>query len=178
MKWTKIILATVITGFLTTSVNGQTPTVGTSVQGDFNGDGQKEFAFAVKTKTGKGNPVDGGTPDEYSVNFSTEKLKSIPAGCCDITLINEGDLNNDGRDEISFYQAPMNGNTYYMKTYSFLNGAWKEIIETFSVPTGGNYLSDEDIQKRIFKENGSVYIYDVDVNDENFKLVKKKTTLK
>ena len=44
--------------------------------------------------------------------------------------------------------------------------------------TGGDYYDDEKLQKRIFKENGVVYFYDVDVNDEHMKLIKKKVTLK
>ena len=178
MKQNKIILTTAFIAFLTTFSMGQTPTVGTSVQADFDGDGKKEFAFAVKTKEGEGNPIDGGTADEYSVNFSTDKLKPILVGCCDTRLINEGDLNGDGRDEISVYQAPMNGNTYSIRTYSFVNGTWKVLIETFLIPTGGDFISDEDLQKKIFKEKGFVYYYDVDVNDENFKIIKTKATLK
>ena len=174
MKQKKISLTLVLVVIFATLLVGQSPTVGTSVQGDFDGDGIKEFAFAVKIKEGKGNPVDGGTADEYSINFSTTKLKSIKVGCCNTRLINEADLNGDGRDEITVYQAPMNGNTYSMTTYTFANGAWKVLIETFLIPTGGDYLSDEDLQKRIFKEDGYVYYYDVDVNDENFKLIKTK----
>lgn len=174
----KTILTTAALTLLTTLVQGQIPTVGTAVQGDFNGDGKKEYAFAVQTKQSEGNPMDGGIPGEYAVNFSTDKLKSIIIGCCEATIINEGDLNGDGRDEISVFQAPMNGNTFSMTTYSYVNGAWKITIETFLIPTAGDYLSDESLQKRIFKENNSVYFYDVDVNDENFRLVKKKARLK
>lgn len=178
MKHTKCILTSVLMVMLTVFAQGQVPSVGTSVQGDFNGDRQKEFAFSVQTTKGEGNPIDDGTPDEYSVYFSTDMIKSLAVGCCDIRLINEGDLNADGRDEISIYQAPMNSYTYSMTTYSFINNAWKVVIETFLISTAGDYINDEDLQKRIFKENGSVYFYDTDDNDENFKLVKTKITLK
>ncbi len=174
-----ILFSTIILIVLfTTTIKGQVPTVGTSIQGDFNGDEQKEYAFAVKTFQGQGNPLDGGTADEFSVNFSSDKLKSFTVGCCSIKLINEGDLNGNGKDEITVYQAPMNGNTYSMTTYSNKNGKWEVIINTFLIPTGGNMLSDEELQKRIFKENGSVYFYDVDLSSKNFNLVKKKVTLK
>jgi hypothetical protein len=73
--------------FLLAFVNGQTATVGISVQGDFDGDGQKEYATAAKVKEGKGNPVDGGTADLYFVNFSNAKFKHISSGCCDLRLI-------------------------------------------------------------------------------------------
>lgn len=153
-------------------------TIGEKIQGDFNGDGQTEFATATKIKGGQGNPVEDGTPAEYEIQFSGDNLKSINAGCCDIRLINEGDLNNDGADEISIFQAPMNGCTYSMTTYSFINGNWKQIIETFLIPTGCDNISNENLQKRIFKENNAIYFYDTDLNDENGKLVKKKATPK
>ncbi len=155
---------------------GQTPTVGTSVQGDFDGDGIKEFAFVVQTKEGHGNPVEDGTPAEFSINFSNAKFKAIDVGCCSARLINEGDLNGDGKEELSVYQAPMNGITYSMSTFTLVNSSWTVAIETFLIPSP-EYLSDEELQKRIFKENGAVYFFDIDVNDENFKLVKQKVVL-
>lgn len=94
--------------------------IGIKIQGDFNGDKKKDFATAIKTKIGQGNPVEEGTADEFEIQFSGNNLKSINAGCCDIILINEGDLNNDGADELSVFQAPMNGCTYSMTTYSIL----------------------------------------------------------
>jgi hypothetical protein len=68
----------------------------------------------------------------------------------------------------------MNGNTYSITTYSFVNNSWKVTIGTILIPTGGNELSDEDLQQRIFKQKDAVYIYTIDVNDEDLKLVKKK----
>lgn len=161
----------------TEAKKADTVTVGIKIQGDFDGDGQTESAFDTKTKEGKGNPIEDGTSDEYTINFSTEKLRSINLGCCNSRLINEGDLNNDGADEISVFQAPMNGCTYTMTTYSFDSNNWEEIIETFLIVTACEPISDEDLQKRIFKEDKTVYYYDSDTNDENSKLVRKKATI-
>ena len=146
-------------------------TIGKKIQGDFDGDGQTEFAMELKTKKGHGNPVEDGIPDEYEMRFSNHKLKSISAGCCDFLLINEGDLNGDGADEISIYQSPMNGCTYLMRTYSFIKGHWKEIVGMFLIPTACDSISDENLQKRIFRENNEIYYYDTDSNGQ---LVKKK----
>jgi hypothetical protein len=148
--------------------------IGKKIQGDFNGDGEPDFATAVKVKEGRGNPVEDGTADEYEIRFSGNKMKSIEAGCCEIRLVNEGDLDNDGADEISIFQAPMNGCTSEMTTYSFANSRWKQVVETFLIPTGCERISDRDLQKRVFKENGTVYYYSIDPNDEEGKLVKKK----
>lgn len=156
----------------------QVKTVGEKIQGDFDGDGKIEYVIAVKVKEGIGNPIDddNAIPTEYEIQFSGNKLKPIPVGCCDLRLINEGDLNNNATDEISIFQAPMNGCTYLMATYSFINGDWKQIIKPFLIPTGCDYMSNEDLQKRIFKENNSVYYYDTNFN--NGKLIRKKVNFK
>lgn len=152
--------------------------VGAKIEGDFDGDGKTEFATVTKTKQGEGNPIEDGTPDEYTISFSTTSLKAIPINCCEATLINEGDLNNDGKDDFSVFQAPMNGCTYAMTTYSLQNSDWKQIIETFLVPTGCDGFTAEDLQNRIFIENKTVYKLETDPNDESLKLIRKKIELK
>jgi hypothetical protein len=154
------------------------PAIGDKIQGDFNGDGHTDFVTAVKIKEEQGNPVEDGAPEEYEIQFSSDKLKSIKAGCCDIRLINEGDLNNDGADEISIFQAPMNGCTYSMTTYSLINGTWKQIVDKFLIPTGCDSINDDDLQKRIFKENTAIYYLEIDMSDENGNLIKKKAISK
>lgn len=152
--------------------------VGAKIEGDFDGDGKNEFATVTKTKQGEGNPIEDGTPDEYTISFSTTSLKAIPINCCEATLINEGDLNNDGKDDFSVFQAPMNGCTYAMTTYSLQNSDWKQIIETFLVPTGCDGFTAEDLQNRIFIENKTVYKLETNPNDESLKLIRKKIELK
>ncbi len=155
----------------------QTPTVGTSIQADFDGDGKTEFAFAVKVKEQVGNPMEDGTPAEYSVNFSLEKMKSFPIGCCETRLINEGDLNNDGSDELTVFQLPMNGTTCSLTTYTFSNGKWRVLINPILFASGGDYMEDDILQKRIFKEGNVVYYLAVDPNDVKSRLVKRKAIL-
>ncbi len=70
----------------------------------------------------------------------------------------------------------MNGCTYSMTTYSLINGIWIQIVKTFLIPTGCDNISDVDLQKRIFKEENTIYFLETDLNDENWKLFKKKVT--
>lgn len=160
---------------------GQTPKnkiIGDKIEGNFLGNGKKITVTAVKVKEGQGNPMEDGTPDQYEIRFSDSKLKPIKAGCCEIILINEGDLNKDGTDEFSIYQAPMNGCTYTLTTYSFIKGNWKKIVDTFMIPTACEGLSYDDMQNRIFRENNNIYYYETDANDENWKLIKRKASSK
>lgn len=152
--------------------------IGEKIEGDFDGDGKNEFAFVTKTKEGEGNPIVDGTPDEYTISFSNSVLKPIIIGCCEAQLINEGDLNQDGKDDFSIFQAPMNGCTYSMTSYSLQNSNWKQIIESFLISTGCDGFTAEDLQNTIFIENKTVYKMERDPNDESLKLIRKKIELK
>ncbi|QOG04082.1 hypothetical protein [Flavobacterium sp. MDT1-60] len=151
--------------------------IGPKIEGDFDGDKKNEFAIITQTKQGEGNPVEDGTPDEYTISFSNKKLKPIIIGCCEAQLINEGDLNHDGKEDFSVCQAPMNGSVYEMTTYSLQNSNWKQIVETYLIPTAHKELDNEDLQKRVFLENDILYILKEDPNDENYRLIKKKIEL-
>ncbi len=175
----KLTLLLISFGILSFGQNSKVDTkIGEKIQGNFLGNGKKITATVIKIKEGKGNPIEDGTPDEYEIQFSDRKLKPIKAGCCEIILINEGDLNKDETDEISIYQAPMNGCTYMMETYSYINGNWKKIVDLFLIPTGCERISNDDLQKRIFRENNNIYYLQKDMSNENGKLIKKKVNLK
>ncbi len=148
--------------------------IGEKISGDFNGDGKQDFAVVVRTKERVGNPAEDGTPAEYEIQFPDSNFKPISAGCCEIMLINEGDLTNDGADEVSVFQAPANGCVYSMSTYSYTNGNWQCIVKPFLIPTGCEGLSSDDLQKRVFREDNVIYFYDTDLNDENGGLIKRQ----
>ncbi|SEP90912.1 hypothetical protein [Epilithonimonas lactis] len=174
----KLILTLMTFGVFTFAQTSTEKKIGTKIEGTFLGNGKKIIATVIKTKETKGNPIEDGTPAEYKIRFSDKKLKPIKAGCCETILINEGDLNNDGKDDISIYQAPMNGCTYAMTTYSFSNGNWKKTVDTFLIPTGCETITNENLQKMIFRENNQIYYLEKDLSDENRKLIKKKVNFK
>lgn len=175
MKLTLILMTIGILAFGQSSTDRK---IGDKIDGNFLGNGKKVIASVIKTKEAKGNPIENGTPAEYEIRFSDKNLKPIKAGCCEIILINEGDLNNDGKDDISIYQAPMNGCTYAMTTYSLINGNWKKIVDTFLIPTGCETITNENLQKMIFRENNQIYYLEKDMSDENGKVIRKKVNLK
>jgi hypothetical protein len=148
--------------------------IGEKISGDFNGDGKQDFAITVKTKERSGNPTEDGTAAEYEIQFPDSGLKSVTVGCCEIILINEGDLTNDGADDISVFQAPANGCVYSMTTYSYTNGNWQQIVKPFLIPTECDGLSSDNLQNRIFKESNVIYFFDTDLNDEQGGLIKRQ----
>ncbi len=162
---------------LATTLQAQPASVGSSVYGDFNGDGIKEYAFSVQTKSGVGNAVENGTPGSYAVFFSTNLIPTIVAGCCEIILINEGDLDGDGAEDISLYQAPMNGNIYTMTTLSLKDTTWETIVPVFLIPAGGKPLTPKDLDERVYSKDGIVYYLDNIINDENLTLIEQEVRL-
>lgn len=137
------------------------------VEGDFNGDHTADMAYAVAYRGNK-----------YIVRFSTDSLRALPPFEGRVRLVNEGDLNRDGRDEISVFQESLHGCFYYVSTWSYMRGRWKHITKSWVLPYFCDYISDEELQDRIVLEEGTVYYYEADVKDENFSLVKKEMLLK
>ncbi|AWH84776.1 hypothetical protein HYN59_06400 [Flavobacterium album] len=136
---------------------------------DYDGDGIADEAEVILVKEGEGNPVEDDTPSEYAIAFNNKKFAQLPIGCCEATIIPEGDLDGDGAAELSVFQSPMNGCVHTMTTYTFRNGKWQKLFRPFLVPTGCDEISKEELEKLVYKENGKVYIMETDVNDEDFK---------
>lgn len=144
--------------------------VGKRIYGDFNGDGVFEYAYAELTQEAEGDhPLDGGTPAKYTIKFTDSNIPTFPAGCCEMTLINEGDLNGDDSDEISIFQAPMNGCSYDWRTITYIGNEWKDLLEMDLIPSIGceGVLPGEELQDIITLEEGIVYRKSVDFNDPN-----------
>lgn len=139
--------------------------------------GKEVTAIATLVRQTDGNPAEDGTAAAYSITFNDPNIPAIPAGCCELILVNEGDLDGDGIEELSLCQAPMNGCTFTMTTYSFKNGKWKQLIAPFLIPTGCEGTTRADMDKRIIKVGNKVYTLQADPNDEEGKLVKKEVKL-
>jgi hypothetical protein len=137
------------------------------IEGDFNGDHQIDVAYAVLYRG-----------DKYIVRFSSDSIRPLPASEGRIRLVNENDLNNDGRDDLTIFQEAKHGCAYNVSTWSYMRGAWKRITKTWVLPYSCDYISDEELKDRIVLEDGTVYYYEADVKDENYSLVKKEMFLR
>lgn len=139
--------------------------IGGKIYGDFNGDGTTEYAFRVLTKKGFGDPVEEGVPDEYEVHFSDKNIKPIKGKLLWFSLINEGDLDNDGSDEFTACQEPMNGSLGLVNTYTIKNGKSYYLFAPFFRFWFDDVISLE-LQDLVENDNGIVYYYDYDANGE------------
>jgi hypothetical protein len=156
----------ILTFIISSACFSQKPApLGQKIVGDFNGDTKSDTAFVTLGKNSKSK--------KYTVSFSDKTIPAIPLGCCEIILINEGDLNSDRKTDFSVFQAPENGCVYMWTTYSLKNNRWTQLVGPFLISTDCEKFLAKDLEKRVFKENGHVYYWDVDPNDENNKPIKK-----
>lgn len=137
--------------------------------GDFNGDGNIDTAYATLLKPPAGEDEQA----QYKIRFLSNTLPGMPDISGRARLINEGDLDGDGADELSTFNEPLHGCTYDLTTWTFASGEWKQFAAPQLVPTACEVFTDEQLQQRIVLENDTVFVWAEDLNDENFKLVKK-----
>ena len=143
------------------------------IMGDFNGDGTPDTAISIL----HAKAVEENTQDHYIVLFSDKVLPPLRPVTGRQRLVNEGDLNGDGADELSLFGEPLHGCTYSMQTFSYRKGSWQPLTEMWLIPTACVFLSDEQLQQRVFLENDTLYHLREDVNDENMSLVKQPLPL-
>ncbi|SFO27418.1 hypothetical protein SAMN05428949_4745 [Chitinophaga sp. YR627] len=152
------------------------------ILGDFDGDFRQDTGYGVfyakRGREGNGEEVESNMEYQYIVRFSAADIRAMPVITGrHIRLVNEGDLNGDGKDEISVFEQSMRACTYTVSTWSYSDGRWLRISDYWYIPTACEYISDEDLEKRIVLEDGTVYYYETDVNDSDFPLVRKELRL-
>jgi hypothetical protein len=170
---TSRILAIIPVLFISIATYSQkTQAVGRRVTGDFNGDGVTDTAYAkmktnAKTKAGS-----------WSLSFSDKTIPPMSLGCCDVVLINEGNLSKGKATAISVFQAPENGCVYRWTTYVLKSGRWTALIPTFLVPTDCENFTRKYLEDKVFEEKGKVYYWDIDLDDSTGKPIKKPVKTK
>lgn len=154
------------------------------VEGYFDSDTSCDKGYGVffgRTSSDSGNvdDIETAIAKQYIVRFQDNRIRPMPVMTGrHIRLVNEGDLNADGEDEISIFVLSMHSCMYTASTWSYVAGRWARITDYWSIPTACDYLSDEDLQNRIVMEDGMLYYYETDVSDKDLPLVKKELVLK
>lgn len=139
-----------------------------SVTGNFTGKNVTAIATLIHEGT------DSEDPSQYSITFNDPAIAVVPGVCCGVLLVNEGDLNGDGKDELGVANAPLHGCTYDYQVYTYKNSKWKPYIDMFLIPNACDGIDRDKVQELVFKEGNTVYYMKTDVNDEDFKKIKTK----
>lgn len=139
-----------------------------SVTGNFTGRNVTAIATLIHEGT------DSEDPAQYSITFNDPAIAAVPGVCCGVLLVNEGDLNGDGKDELGVANAPLHGCTYDYQVYTYKNGKWLRYIESFLIPNACDGIDRDKVQELVFKEGNTVYYMKTNVNDEDFKKIKTK----
>ncbi|MBV8253640.1 MAG: hypothetical protein JO154_13615 [Chitinophaga sp.] len=141
-----------------------------TITGHFSGKAQEDTAIISIITPASNTEAPEDAQDKYGVNFDAHSgIPALPPFWGAIYIVNEGDLNGDGKDDITVFNEPLHGCTFSCTTWTLTaNNEWKQLFPALLVPTGCEPMSDSAMQARVFKENGKIYRWEEDVNDDNF----------
>ncbi|KOS06713.1 hypothetical protein AM493_12240 [Flavobacterium akiainvivens] len=145
---------------------------------DFNGDGVADDAIIVHNNLDDAHSDDGITPGSWTIKFENKTLPDLPLAGGMPTPVGEGDLNRDGAAELTIIQEPNHGCVYDLTTWSFQKGKWKQVFGPELIPTACEPVNYDALKQLIVEENGKVYSYKADLNDEGFKRIKTEVKLR
>jgi hypothetical protein len=146
-------------------------------EGDFNGDGKLEYAIRVRVN---GGLTDDGPRGYDYIEFSDVSIPVIKTDVNIDLVMNETDLNGDGRDEVGFLMSGANGFWMSYSVMTLQDKEWIEFIPEFSVHIED--LMDENSESRLVTKSsrkGYVTIRESDmttggVNTRSVKYYSKK----
>lgn len=156
-------------------------TIGQKIEGDFNGDGNSEFAWLKKIETFEDGSAD------FLVIFSDTTITNLNPKMIGrkVQLINEGDLNDDYAEEISIsYKSNSKVPISHMETQSYQKGNWEVLIPFFSLHPGFDTLSKVKLQNVVSKNGKSIEYYTYgkrfifDKNNKPLDTIRIKETIK
>lgn len=142
------------------------------VQGDFDGNGTKEYAYTKVSDCT--DECDGKC--ETTVYFSDKKIKPFTVSpAYDGTLYNLGDLNEDGKDEIGIYPGWCTSCWRGFLVYTSGKTGWKLLIPSISTHCN-QWEEDKFPVKKDPKKKGYVIVTSSKWEDDDIKI--KSTSVK
>ena len=152
-----------------------TPEVGDSmlIIGNFDGDNISDSGYLVLVdkhvtvfdpkdyEHGEDNHLDSVTYD-YKFCFRGEKIEALSGlGGAAVMLVNEGDINHDGKDEISVLHQYLQTGMCAFRSYTYQEGKWKELV-SFEFNGYSAALSQEEVQYLLLMKDSTPYFYEHD----------------
>lgn len=98
------------------------------VTGDFNGDGQSEYAALYCFDGCADDNSENGMQIYCCIRFGNSDIPALYPAWVTSSLTNEGDLNGDGADEIGF--LVLEGPSYWgeYRVYTYDTDSWRELV--------------------------------------------------
>jgi hypothetical protein len=150
--------------------------------GDYNGDGKLEYMW-LEAPYIKAEEWGEGDRDDYTcyVKFSDPNIPTLKINAPIGNILNEGDLNKNGTDEIGFYDPWFTSmwDTYHV--WTFKNGKWVNAVESISIHNELLEYFDvqlDDIIEIDPKKEGNVIIRYSDYPSEEEGIIHKSKSVK
>lgn len=140
-----------------------------NLQGDFDGNGTKEYAYTKVSDCG--DECEGKC--ETTIYFSDKNIKPItitPAN--QGSLYNLGDLNDDGKDEIGFYPNWCTSCWHPFYVYTLSKTGWKPLLPSISTHCN-QWEEDKFPIKKDLKKKGYVIVTSSKWEDDDIKIKSK-----
>ena len=103
-----------------------------TIEGDFNGDGKKERMWLNPPKLSATDQFECDGPCTGYITFSDATIPAIPMeDCIDGSPVNEGDLNEDGADDVGMLPGWFTSCWHQYHVFSFRKGEWINVVNPF-----------------------------------------------
>lgn len=147
-----------------------------AVKGDFNGDGNFEYMWLTPPKLGQEDMTcEGGCTS--IIQFSDKSIPSISVeDCIDGLPVNEGDLNNNGTDEIGLLPGWFTSCWHTYLVWTNKNGNWLYAVDPISTHCNQWEKGVDAIEKDKNRE-GYVIVRYSEITDADFVVISKSVRI-
>lgn len=148
-----------------------------SVEGDFNGDGKREFMSLEIPKLGEDDMSCVGNC-ESTIVFSDKTIPTIKVDNCIFgSLVNEGDLNGNGSDEIGLLPGWFTSCWHTYLVWTFKKGRWIYAVDPISTHCN-QWEKGADAIEKDNKREGYVIIRYSEITDADFVILSKSVKIR
>jgi hypothetical protein len=147
-----------------------------AVSGDFNGDGKAEFMWLVTPKLIENDMSCEGNCTSV-IQFSDNNIPSIKVeDCIDGLPVNEGDLNNNGTDEIGLLPGWFTSCWHSYLVWTIKNGSWVYAVDPISTHCN-QWDEGVDAIEKDRKKEGYVIVRYSEITDADFVVLSKSVRI-